>query len=407
MKRLDTAEFNQLYFENQSVLNAQFIGSHALRNDVFHEWKKRFQDNLSFERAMQSEESLYDDIQDFLDQFQPIHVSFQDFKSRVHVIVDEMFAEFSCIATVMVLLLPEKVEKSGLWVSLIAWERIKEQLQGTDFEFVVAVETDLKWLEERVENKPDVHMVTMIFDDATYSGTQYAEKTAAFHYQRFVPFTSRYGKWTHAVMIPFVSERAKARIRETERGNFAGGPVLWFPDSATVMPVVQQTDTQRPPIEIPKDSMYYIIFDEKYDSVYKRGMTYFDHKLADNVSVYTFIMKNAPLLSEPLQVRKYDLLIGPSFIEGCGPDTRVSGIEKNRIIDTASHIKPDCFVPPYKRHQWTYKGRNLEKAQTLVQITSECSVCGKATNALFREYGQPETLGFNICSKACQLAKYK
>ena len=401
MEKLNKDTFDAFYNENISVLNPSFVGNHQFKQDAFFNWKRRFKDAISIQQNVNynsggETSELFDALDSFLEQFSPQYISFLQFAQAMETLVNELFDDLilKTKPDTVVLFLPEKVEKSGLWVVMVAWPFIKRRINEDAFEFFIALETNINWIEERLKGRPERSLVTMLFDDATYSGNQYSKQTLKYAFQK-QKFMESYGTWTHAVMIPYISKLAEEKIAGTNR-LFGGGAKLWFPSSVHIMPSVNGPD-----VTIPYNSIYFPIFDNKYDGVFNRGMTYFDHKLADNVSIYTFIMKNAPV-PDTLPVTKMDMQIGPSFIEQCGPSSVLVGQEKDTVIDNAGHLKPDCFVPPYKRHNWTYNGRNVDKNKTLVQIASQCMVCQRVSAKLYREHGTPESEGYTFCGRACQ-----
>ena len=140
MKTLNKESFDNFYKENASVLSSRSITRHEFKPEIFEKWKNKFKDNLNIQSEMNytlgdETPNLYLNIQSFLDQFQPQYIKFETFVSTLEKIVNEMFQELvmnKYRPDMLVLLLPERIIKSGLWVSMLAWPFIKEHLKDND-----------------------------------------------------------------------------------------------------------------------------------------------------------------------------------------------------------------------------------------------------------------------------------
>lgn len=361
---ISPATFTAFCNENQAVVDPQNIPERGPNWNQFEEWKQQFYDTIQdqYQNDLLTEE-LFDQLISFINNFEIEYISFDAFSKRVEAITKALVKEMliDWYPTVVLLLITHPIQKSTLWVTMLAWKILQQHINDEEIDFYIVSTFELDWVEKRLKGRKDQRLLTILYDDATYSGQQYSVETAKYQVPNFVPFKTVVGEWYHAVMIPYVTLQAKERIRNTER---FGGPKLWFPPGMRIMSILEGPANKYAPM----DSVYNIMFD--HASIFNRAMTYFQHKFADYASIYHNIIRFAPLprINHGYKGNTYDGLrqLGPSFIEGCQPDYQVTDTGFiTMLIESPDKGALDPFYPIYKTHSWTWQGVPLPKHELL------------------------------------------
>lgn len=283
-------------------------------------------------------------------------VSMNDFCYKVDEIAEEFvlyMKENTNHHDCVVLALDTYSDKSSLWVTLLAYEKIRSFITH-----VLSVDETRK-LNQRGKFKTPL---VIMFDDASYSGNQYGD-----HVQNMCQQTKQ--SITFWCAIPYVSREAKTFINSEASQN----AMCIFPQSCEYFePVVEKDEL---PIDYGPDlellTKYFAVSDME-DYVPSRHALYFDHKLADKLSCYTQIMAFSVALStnysEPFVVLPY--MIGGCNAERDNVRRQYDTIEDIMELDASEGFR--CPDPIYKSFQYEEKStRNLFK----MMETQMCFSC--------------------------------
>lgn len=300
----------------------------------------------------------------FVENFQKSikHVSMADFRNKVDAIAKEfvLYMEKKPHHDCVVLVLDTYSDKSSLWVTLLAYERIQKFITH-----VLSVNETRKFNQRGKFETP----LIIMFDDASYSGYQYGD-----HIGNMCWDTKQ--RITFWCAIPYISTNARSFIDKTASQN----AVCIFPQSCEYFePVVAENAL---PIDSGRDlellTKYFAVSDMKA-YVPSRHAIYFDHKLADRTSCYTQIMAFSIALSPTHLMRPFVIL--PYMIEGCDKQ-RAKITRKNYTAEEILRLVYDdnddeskgfrCPNPVYKSFQYEEKStRNLFK----MMETQMCFSC--------------------------------
>jgi len=383
MLSLSVETFDAFYRENEDITKLFEFSDHSIDETKFSQWKVAMLQYL----AQQPNNALTRQLIDFTNNFNLNYVSIQEFKVAVRDVVTEMYETIAMNYDDIVLILGNEINKSSLWVTMLAWPLLRQ------FQFdnlIVVASTDTKWITERLETSPHRSILTLYFDDASYSGSQYSTTVGRFR-------KAKNTTWTHAVMIPFITQRARAAIRQKFEISYLASvmPSIWFPTKAREIPIYNPNLLWSD--GYPQTSVWADIFQNIL--ITKRALTYFQHKLADDISLYTFIMRSAPIPTG----QGGDMNIGPSFIRNCGPNDTLTPFTGSREYVKQYQLKSDCYLPPYKQHIFKFRGRIIDRDKGLLQV-NKCINCG-SIGKMYRLEGHPIDNGV-VCSKHCQKRYY-
>lgn len=276
------SKFDAFYYNNidQVRERTRKAPSHPLNANRVEQWAKTMK--LGIETLLSGYNSRQS-MMSFVDNFTKSikRVSMNDFRNKVDEIAEEFvlyLKENSKAHDCVVLALDSYSDKSSLWVTLLAYERIKNLITH-----VLSVDETRKFNQRGHYKRP----LIIMFDDASYSGNQYGD-----HVQNMCQQTTQ--KIIFWCAIPYVSREAKQFINSEASPN----AMCIFPQSAEYFEPVIEKDAL--PIDYGPDlellTKYFGVSDMK-DSVPSRHALYFDHKLADKLSCYTQIMAFSVALS--------------------------------------------------------------------------------------------------------------
>jgi hypothetical protein len=274
-------EFDQLYKENQDKL--YLSKSYPLDEENWRLWIEKQPTKCSKLFAL-------------LFRKYTTHVSFPQFLDRLYKlcydiklhIVSESFIN-------VVLLVPNVVSKSNTWVSLLAYK----VLQGSITHVFVSQYDVIEFLNDEIETRNRKTLV-LYADDCSYSGAQVSD-FLTYALRRFIPDPEENAqpKIKCILLIPFMSRTAYNRI--------------FKPPMDTLLMISSETHIF--------ETFHYKLKEEDLmncQSEFKeiidqlmggtggddRCTIYFDHKLADYVSIFDTLYASGQVFIPPEQIKK-------------------------------------------------------------------------------------------------------
>lgn len=290
------------------------------------------------------------------------------------------------------------IGKSQAWVSLLAYGMLKRR--GKE-KLVRAVATDfdelIQWADAWVENGERVRnpCTALVFDDASYSGQQLA-RASNFLFSREKAHSrgvQRFEVMHVAFVVPFMTDTARKRLEDSAAQQWT---VLRRADSANMLiPRAVFLDSTA---TIPS-----AVYDGK-----EVGLIYFDHKMADNISVGTFGLAVPAAFQCGRDGADSACSRAVPFIRGCEETHTLAATYWSRGSD--SHI-PRCPPPYYKSIEWTYGGKRMHHQTILSSLAAlrvghiySCAKCAKLFSSgwVCRHEGSEKADSY--CSEKCASA---
>jgi hypothetical protein len=303
-------------------LAAKNIPSHPLKHGTLHRWHAIFLEKLEERRRnLIDNDEIIDGLIEWSNKFVSTlkHVSFDKLKRRINACAKEVVEMVERMKPKTVVLnIPSSIDKSATWISILAWPYIQRIVTH------VYSYNDLCGLEK----DPDRWIITC--DDCAYSGIQYGE---------YMPL----GNHRNICLVPYISHYAATGWDglETE--------MVLLNSSKIFKSVPEPSATDSDPIPF-----WEMFFHSDRDSVSSRHAIYFDHKLADNISIYTQIIAYGPVPPGDSNNIEDATLLG-GFISGCDFDMIIFdevGITNKKLLwetDASNLSKHTCPFPIYKR----------------------------------------------------------
>ena len=305
-----------------------------------------------------------------------LYIPFSKFMSDIKIICEsylEKFTKPKYSETKFILVVPFHIYKSNTWVTLLAFDYLKDVVHDIYSDITDVYNATLNHRSPLFKKK----VRCIICDDAAYTGHQLSH-AASFNYEKIeyknkaLPPDEHSQKWlawyeqtnkeaeqeikhllpeVFAVdlILPYMSTLAQASLKII--------PWVNVPYNCYVFPIFSQfINVERIPM--------HIINEFKKTFQYHRDVSaiYFDHKVADTVSTFHKIYLLAPLFNCALQDRTIP------FIDGCNLKQIPRDIDiYNYYVDLTEKMKvcPPAF---YKQIKYTFKKKPLEKDALLIDI---------------------------------------
>lgn len=326
---IDKNVFLKFYRENAAAIE-QKIPTHPINEKNFTKWVELHNPNRTENKGVIGIEYIYNIAKEFKRCTR--HVSFNEFNAGVDNIIADIRKnvkknEYSSIVLVPTL---GDMKKSNFWITTLFMSRLSDLITHV---------SDLDSLDTFDEGA-----LLIIPDDVSYSGKQYSKNISSKIYEKKL-------RSTVYIAIPFMSRIAKILIvdgfkhhRPDGFKKYVFGPYQEFKrfDEMVAEPLKKLILTKGTP---------------KYT-------IYFDHKLADGISIYQTIYAFGKLWHKRIGEPKVMTLI-----ENC--DYTQTPFIKNQLgqgtmtfeIDIQDVIKPNdmCPKPFYKLIRYTYNGKEVEK----------------------------------------------
>lgn len=275
--------------------------------------------------------------------------------------------------TEFILVIPFKVNKSNMWVSLLAFEYLQDIITDVGYS-ITNIYNDMINPSSAAYGK---NVRCIICDDCAYTGHQISSIASFDHayilYAKKKPAPPSTSKkwllWYNSVhieaekhinkipitkfsvdlVIPYMSILAQAKLKTFH--------YIKIPADCIVFPIFsQQINTERIPTHIMNEFRRTFQYHKDISAIY------FDHKVADAVSTFHKIYLLAPLFNCSIKNRKF------GFIENCDKKTIPDTIN---IYDYHVNIeKEEIVCPPtfYKQLKYTYNKKTIDTERPIYEI---------------------------------------
>lgn len=352
--------------------NISRVEPHPLNVERMQQWKSLFLQRLQ-ERQLNGLDSVENATKltkwtlDFVSKIQ--YVPFAEFRQRVEKCAQEVVERVKKAAPeAVILMIGGGVRKSSLWVTILVWKYLKEVVTHIFNEFDFKTMKGNYW--------------TIMCDDASYSGIQYRQDA-------WLGFSNR----THLCLVPYVSKKAIKAWTDVNQNAVILDSSIHFSNTTTLA----NHDFGK----------FWEVF---LRTTSDRSALYLDHKLPDNVSIYTQIMAHGPIPPGDSDDIERVVLLG-GFIEGCSYTKYEQENYKIRDLLSkfdASATANSCPNPIYKTIKYVDPDSNTDLPryasmilQYLDRYKIDCSVCGRMASFVSTENTHL------YCSTACNnLLKY-
>lgn len=290
------------------------------------------------------------------------YVSFSEYEARIKILCDEIIKKYGDKR--LYLYLGETyVKKSNFWVSMIVFNYLMEYIEDVIDNTIKLKGDELYYNDEKIKNHKDIYVLHV--DDMSYSGLQMYTSVN----QQIIP------QWI--IMVPYISDIAKNWISKKN--------VIFLDGTETIksLGTLLKEYSQEHKIEhkqlydTTKNLLREYAFLHKDSNMFGKinvSLIYFQHKIADHVSVPRFLIMLGIVYDN-----KQNKIIPPQkdmcMINNC-EDTVNNCISK--LENTAeSKITPEllneyfafervcgneCPAPIYKEHKYTYLGKNISQS---------------------------------------------
>ncbi len=283
--------------------------------------------------------------------------------------------------TAVVLTFGGLIYKSDAWVTMFVWPHISN---------VVTHVLDRGNIMPFARSIGKGRVLVVHFDDAAYSGTQYADELLETYEEQ-----GRRLDITHACALVFATDRAVYEITE-RAANFIPYVNLIFRQTAenTINPLYGRDDA--PPLQI-TSHMWLAFLSVDFTDSENRTATYFFHKIADDLSTYIKIFAFVPLppidSNDSRDIESY----GVSLVTGCNYSNLLEEYSMRKLLRSAIIAKFPCPLPPYKEYlPWI--GNRGDIFAYLATVKINCQVCSRVASYVCGQCRQSPYCG-SICQK--------
>lgn len=288
--------------------------------------------------------------------------------------------------TVFILIVPFKVKKSNIWVSLQAFAYLKGIINDIYYD-ITEVYNHTKEPNSPLYNKK---VRCLICDDCAYTGHQLSfissfdpawlkfsgklpapsvnsrkwiewyddMNSSAEHYIQNISIN----QFSVDLIIPYMSILAQAKLRSVH--------YIKIPKECIVFPIFsQQVNIDRVPPHILSE------FKQTFQYHKDISAIYFDHKIADSVSTFHKIYLLAPLFNCVIKNRS----IG--FIENCRRDKIPDNIKIwDCYIDIEKKLEEPCPPTFYKALKYTFNGKIVDPETYVFELFGTKNIHVKKEN---------------------------
>lgn len=282
--------------------------------------------------------------------------------------------------TYFILIVPFKLKKSNLWVSLLAFKFLKEIISDVYYDITEVYNNTINHRSKLYRKK----VRCIICDDCAYTGHQLSF-ISSFDYS-WVNFPDKDPppkvtdkKWLDwydnindkaeqyvrnisievfsvDLIIPFMSVLAQAKLRNIH--------YIKIPEDCVVFPIFnQQINTERIPTHILNEFKRTFQYHKDISAIY------FDHKIADAVSTFHKIYLLAPLFNCAVKNKSV------GFIENCTRNRVPDNIKiYDYYIDLEQQLEDPCPRTFYKQLDYVFNGKPVESNMYVFELFEEINV---------------------------------
>lgn len=363
-------------FVNQNIesvmTHSQNMPSHPVNREALEVWRSQMTENIMTNQDLKNDRKhLIEWTNRFADNL--TCVSHEEFLNTFDKIVDDLIIQLKKTSYKSVILCMEyNADKSSVWLSILCWKKIQQYVTH------VMTFTDANNYLYYEKNACVIYP-----DDAMYSGTQYTDNYRTIH--------RNVNDITHFCLVPYISETAFDKFKNN----------IWISDYSVKFKPLYKDDEKNLQILSSNIVVNLIsIFCGEIDSVIpNKHVLYFDHKLADQLSLYTKVIAYSLLLpSKGLNVD--DIEFGKGFITNCDrSEVNVQSYKKFLLYGTC---KPLCPRPVYKYLSYTFNDKKVETGEALLSFLKvNTYMCYNCTQEA--KYVCSRCLNQVFCGKKCQI----
>jgi hypothetical protein len=369
-------------FVNQNIASilthSQNMDPHPVNREALEVWRGQMIENIGLNENFTQKDkiNLIEWTNRFADNL--TCVSHKEFMQTFNTIIDDLISELIKEKyTNVILCMEEKANKSSIWLAILSWKKLREHVTH-----VMSVKDANSYLKRGEENS------CVIFpDDAAYSGGQYSESYETIH--------NRVKVRRHFILIPYISEIARDKFESL-------GKIIWISQNSKSFKSLYSDDETE--LQKMNNQRFAQVFFGGFSlhGIPDRHVLYFDHKLADRVSIYTQIIAYSPVIP-PNGLDFEQIKIGNGFVTGCSRTFKHKSIE-NLLLDgiSADREFPLCPRPVYKYLTYTFNDKEVGKEDNLlffIKINNYmCYSCNREA-----KYVCSKCLNQVFCGKKCQI----
>lgn len=354
----DYKMFLKFYNENKSKLRMPIDENHR----------------LNYEKAMYWVNSQCDkESRDFAESIikNTIYVSFKKFMKQLKLVCDSYIKASKKMkdknSVLYVFMIPFSISKSNIWVSLLAFEYLKDIIDDVAYDITHIYNKTLdirsKFYQKNVR--------CIVCDDCSYTGHQLNNLSTLDHSRIKYPnkpsppdvYSKEWSEWYDRIdleageyidkistrkfsvdlVLPYMSTLAKDRL---EKKHY-----IRLPKDCNVFPIFsQQVDMDKIPEHIRNEFTSTFQYHKEISAIY------FDHKVADAISTFQKIYLLAPLFSCAESFHRV------GFIENCNDKVIPNNINiYDYNLDLKDALGKDlCPSSFYKGIKYTFNNRHVD-----------------------------------------------
>jgi hypothetical protein len=312
------------------------------------------------------------------------YVSFLDFIThlkRVCTSYNKTYSNLEHKNTMFILIVPFKIKKSNMWVSLLAFEFLQDIIDDVYYDITDVYNNTIDHRSKLYKKK----IRCIICDDCAYTGHQLSF-ISSFDYSRInypnklSPPDVHKHEWMEwydninreaedyikkisikdfsvDLIIPFMSILAQIRLQNIH--------YVKIPADCIVFPIFsQQVNIDRMPVHILNEFKRTFQYHKDISAIY------FDHKVADAVSTFHKIYLLAPLFNCSVD----NIKIG--FIDNCEENVIPDNINVyNYYIDLGTELGNKTCPPSYYKHiDYTFNKKKVDSNLYIFELFAEKNV---------------------------------
>ena len=360
----------QLYTENQAKLymtEGDGMGSHRLNEDNYRAWVEHIRGltNISNEPK--------DEISTYLAFAQLVHektryVQFPEYMEHIRSISHEVM-ELIRTHDIVFFVVSGEAEKSNTWVTLLCVGELLKLGVG-EFKDKIAVVNDLQFAKytKFAQANPSKRIVAVHYDDMSYSGTQIDLSTPSKIDREAAPNFSYY------IAIPFITTFAKqflekkgllflthtetiSTIQNLIESYYSGRPDM-IANLKLLCTKTQKSNGNRNYRRAVSLKRGHDAFG-CYFGGESQSLLYFDHKIADYVSVVSGLFNFG---TYPIDASFNQTQAAYNSKKRIGPER--SGSLVSSCTDPTHE---ECFQTFYKRFTYTFLGKEIDREEHIIK----------------------------------------
>jgi hypothetical protein len=338
MEKIDILKFIN---ENKTDLFTPNIPDHNINQSVLDELKQKVSELPDYYPQIAKEDER-ESVEEFVkiykvninNMFTNLrYVSFIEFKSKLDKIskhIIEYINEKNIKKIYFVIL--NNLKKSNFWIFLLSIKNFIESFYNTD-KHIELINT----LDHQVHEENSIFIYP---DDMIYSGMQFSQRFTKLNH---IP------KTTHIkLLIPFITKFGKQIIKTSINYLPFEDDKFYENNGIEIIPTVESnySDGKKNMMEYKYNKFSKIIDFDSYifaQNIYRKPYIYFQHKLADLLSINSIFFNNGAYLSYK--------------------DNKISINSLDKAIANNCKANISCPEASYKKIKYTYKGEsiNLDK----------------------------------------------